>query len=781
MKPHIPLILLSALLATAPVKANLDYMETIPGHPAFIPDYDYFIVEENPSSIIPPIYKVGCFFAEQPRGYLQYDFRAMAFFKEDANMLALHGGSIESLAGSIILKDVLLNGTSLTTKADGIDDEKWGLPQVAIDGVVFGSPDISVTSNYCTIRNWSGAAMNFLLGITGASFERGTATGNVSITSLTNVKINTLAITNGGLSIHDYSPLVEPKDWLVELCDIEVSDGVTVDVASNAKNSVKIDNLTITNGALSIHCSQYSQLYAPNDGLVELNDISASGGVTVDAGSNYGRINVNNLTTGSSNVASYLVAGEVNLYGEINCDKLYIHAGKSVTLDAYVLHCNRLEISPTDENLPDISFNGSIDALESAYLTGKNIYGTSVNALFGSEECNFTATELVDIQGSIKAINLSFAANKVNLGNNVSTYTLSAKVSNSITFSGNVDIVTKLEIAPIDKTLPDITFSGFLSAENAEVTLSGRNIKGTSETAVLSAQKWNITADELVDFKGELQGDSYTINAKNVKLSGDVSGDTINISASEEVALAGNMVGGKYTIEAEKVNISANVSGDTIGISASTGVTLAGNMNVADTLEILGRDYTRPDITLTGSLTVGKKISLVGMNIRGSNADDVFSSSAYSIDATGEVNIQGTFQGGILTVDAGGAINLGAVGSLENPVNSATITSESGKPVTVESFIGDSLTVKASGAITLESIGSLEKPVVNAVITGISDAPVTVESFHGGENGTLGIDSQGVITIGKQPEQNSVTSAIPVYEGNVTIVSRRRSWEKVRA
>lgn len=669
MKPHIPLILLSALLATAPVKANLAEMATIPGHPAFIPDYDFFIVENNPSSIIPPIYKVGCFFAEQPRGYLQYDFRAIAFFKEDDNMLALHGGSIASLLGSIILKDVLLNGTSLTTKADGIEDAVWGLPQVAIDGVFFGSQDISVTSNYCTIRNWSGDAMNFLLGITGASFEMGSAAGNVSITSLTNVKINTLAITNGGLSIHDYSPIVEPKDWLVELCNIEVSGGVTVDVASNAKNSVKIDNLTITNGALSIHCSQYSQQYAPNDGLVELNDISASGGVTVDAPSNYGRINVNNLTTGSSNVASSLLAREINLFGEINCGQLNIQASRSVALDGCVLSCNQLTISSIDVNKPDITCNGSINVQGTATLTGRNIYGTFVKA-------------------------------------------------------------------------------------------------------DLSANEWKITADECVDYTGALRGNKQTITAKNVKLSGDVSGDTINISASEEVALAGNMVGGKYTIEAEKVNISANVSGDTIGISASTGVTLAGNMNVADTLEILGRDYTRPDITLTGSLTVGKKISLVGMNIRGSNADDVFSSSAYTIDAVGEVNIKGTFQGGVLTVDTVGAITLGAIGSLEKPVSSASITSISAKPettVTVESFIGESLTVKAIGAITLESIGSLEKPVVNAVITGQSDKPVTVESFHGGENGTLRIDSQGVITIGKQPQQNSVTSAIPVYEGNVTI------------
>ena len=679
MKPHIPLILLSALLATAPVKANLDYMETIPGHPAFIPDYDYFIVEENPSPLTPYFYKVARFDYNQTRYILSPDYLAMGFFKKDDNDLILGPLSLTSLAGSIILRQVVLAGTSLITPEDGKDDAGWGLPQVAIDGVGFSSGNINVTSNYCTIRNWSCASedpLNFLLGNTGASFQNGSTKGNVTIA---------------------------------------------------ANKSVEVDTLTISDGRLLVHGDNSSQQSVSNNWLVELNNINASGGVTVDAGSNSGRVNVGNLTTGTSYASSYLVAGEVNLYGEINCDKLYIHAGKSVTLDAYVLHCNRLEISPTDENLPDITFNGSIDALESAYLTGKNIYGTSVNALFGSEECNFTATELVDIQGSIKAINLSFAANKVNLGNSVSTSTLSAKVSNSITFTGNVDIVTKLEIAPIDKTLPDITFSGFLSAENAEVTLSGRNIKGTSETAVLSAQKWNITADELVDFKGELQGDSYTINAKNVNLSGNVSGRMIAITATKEVSLAGNM-------------------------------------GIGERLEVYA-----PNIALEGALAAQDVIFLQGQDIRGSNANAVYSSSTYRIDATGEVNIQGTFQGGILTVDAGGAINLGAVGSLENPVNSATITSESGKPVTVESFIGDSLTVKASGAITLESIGSLEKPVVNAVITGTSDAPVTVESFHGGENGTLGIDSQGVITIGKQPEQNSVTSAIPVYEGNVTI------------
>ena len=672
MKLHIPLILLSALLATAPVKANLAEMATIPGHPAFIPDYDYFIVENNPSSIIPPVYKVGCFFAEQPRGYLQYDFRAMAFFKRDANMLALHGGSIESLAGSIILKDVLLNGTSLTTKADGIDDEKWGLPQVAIDGVVFGSPDISVTSNYCTIRNWSGADMNFLLGITGASFERGTATGNVSITSLTNVKINTLAITNGGLSIHDYSPIVEPKDWLVELCNIEVSGGVTVDVASNAKNSVKIDNLTITNGALSIDCFQYSQQYAPNDGLVELNDISASGGVTVDAPSNYGRINVNNLTTGSSNVASSLLAREINLYGEINCDQLNIQAGGSVALDGCVLSCNQLTISSIDANKPDITCNGSINVQGTATLTGRSIYGTFVKA-------------------------------------------------------------------------------------------------------DLSANEWKITADECVDYTGALRGNKQTITAKNVKLSGDVSGDTINISASEEVALAGNMKVEKY-----------------LGVSA-------------------------PDIELQGSI-IGQRdqpiaawVSLKGETIRKTKAEGDFIAVLCDLEATREVNIQGTIQVGALVVEAdkaitldtvvglentyksaeltggsaatisvksflgddltvtsGGSIMLAAIGSLENPVSKAVITGQSDKPVAVESFIGDTLTVTAGGEITLESVGSLEKPVDSVTITSTSIAPVSVQSFHGGENGKLTIESRGIVTIGKQKEQGKPTP-IPQYEGNIAI------------
>ena len=630
MKPHIPLLLLSALLATAPVKANLDYMATIPGHPAFIPDYDYFIVEENPSPIIPYFYKVARFDYNQTRFILSQNYLAMGFFKNDDNDLILGPLSLTSYAGSIILRQVVLSGTSLITPADGKEDAVWGLPQVAIDGVRFSPGNINVTSNYCTIRNWSCSGeepLNFFLGNTGASFERGTATGNVSITSLTDVKINTLAITNGGLSIHVNSPIVEPKDWSVELCNLEVSGGVAVDVASNAKNSVKIDNLTITNGALSIHYSQYAQQYAPNDGVVELNDISASGGVTVDAHSNYGRINVNNLTTGSSNVASSLLAREINLYGEINCDQLNIQASRSVALDGCVLSCNQLTISSIDANKPDITCNGSINVQGTATLTGRNIYGSFVKA-------------------------------------------------------------------------------------------------------DLSANEWKITADECVDYTGALRGNKQTITAKNVKLSGDVSGNTIGISASEEVALSGNMKVEKY-----------------LGVSA-------------------------PDIELQGSIIgQGQPITtwvyLKGDNIRKTKAEGDFIAGRCDLEASKKVNIQGTIQVGALVVKADEAITLDTVVGSEETIKSAELIGGSEATISVKSFLGDDLIVTSGGSIMLSAIGSLENPVSKAVITGQSYMPVTVESFHGGENGTLGIDSYGVITIGRQKEQGA--AGIPACEGNVTV------------
>ena len=297
-----------------------------------------------------------------------------------------------------------------------------------------------------------------------------------------------------------------------------------------------------------------------------------------------------------------------------------------------------------------------------------------------------------------------------------------------------------------------------------------------------SSESVTILSDKGVEIKQlTIDDGSLVINRSSSDESDDWLVDLWNVSADNGVQVNAESNQGRIEVGvlttsgphsrnsflADEVNINSEIKSASLSVYAGNSATLR-DVDASEYLRVDAIEGTCPNITFAGSLIAKESMALIGKAIYGTAPGAVISSGSYMIDATGEVKIQGTFQGGDLTLTAGGAVSLGNVGTLQNPLGSAKITGTADKPVAMESFLGDTLTIEAGGAITLESIGSLEKTVNSAVITGTSAAPVTVKSFHGGESGTLKIDSYGVVTIGAQTEQGQGTG-IPVYEGNVTV------------
>ena len=732
MKPHIPLILLSALLATAPVKANLAEMETIPGHPAFIPDYDYFIVENDPSPSIALITKVGCFFAEQPRIYQQYDFRAMAFYKRDANMLALYGGSIESLAGSIILKDVLLIGTSLTTKADGIEDAVWGLPQVAIDGVVFGTSVISVKSNYCTIRNWSGEATNFLLGNTGASFEGGKATGNIQIHSNKDVKVRNLSITNGSLNI--------------------------------------LDTAATTYG----------------DWVVELNNIHADNGITVQAKSGRGLINVGPIVDSKIGIMHSFTAKEVNFSALANCN-IKVQASESVSFADFV-KANTLEVLPNNQTRADITFADSLIATSSIKLQGKAIQGTNADAVISASSYQIDASDEVRIQGTFQGGDLTLTAGgAVTLGSlgslekpldsatitgnsalpvNMQSFrgrtldittggavyvdtivssdeqkkrtTINAGGSVNLgSFQGNelrfdaggdvnlgsfqgevlwfgakgnaiyVGSIGSLEHPVYDAIIGDsnttasVTVDSFhcreedgvLTIESKGVITIGKEREQGSGGAGLPVNEGQVT----LRYYGEGRGDEVW----DVQVIGEVRGELYVTAHSGRVDVG--HITGIGEIAAKDIHVSS-FEGSDLELNARKNATVLGNIDATGSLiikpdKIYESGYA--DIYIQTDETVqAKTISMQGKDIVSDSAKVVFTAEGYDIGATGEITFAGRLQGGKIDMTAAGNISLNAVGSSGDPVGTTHITSTEGD-ITLNSYQGGGLLMSAGGTLNI--------------------------------------------------------------------------------
>lgn len=106
---------------------------------------------------------------------------------------------------------IQLSAGDLITRTDNVTDLKLGLPQIALNNVLFAHGDYSVlTSNYCTINNWRADSYTINLTDSGGTFTFGTVTGNVVIDAAGPVKLDGLTIS-GTLSVKSTGAYLSSK------------------------------------------------------------------------------------------------------------------------------------------------------------------------------------------------------------------------------------------------------------------------------------------------------------------------------------------------------------------------------------------------------------------------------------------------------------------------------------------------------------------------------------------------------------------------------------------
>ncbi len=277
-------------------------------------------------------------------------------------------------------------------------------------------------------------------------------------------------------------------------------------------------------------------------------------------------------------------------------------------------------------------------------------------------------------------------------------------------------------------------------------------------------------------------------------------------------------------IYAKQINLVSFV-GDEMTLQASKSATVT-KATAAYSLSIIGLNEEVPDITIQSDMIAGTLIELNGKNIAATGALSVFASKRYQINATNAVDIKSTFQGGQLTLTAGGDVTLGAVGDSGAPVESANIRSSGGAVninwggvasgalslegtgvtvsdsitagnVNIHSTSGNILIEKAvsCASATMESAGDITvKGQVNGSMTATADGAISLDSFIGdslvataaegisvkdvtiaSDRGSRLSSDEGVVFKGNAYLQNTAVSAPLVYLGKWGLTLEKQS------
>lgn len=398
MKLHLSLILLSALLATASAKEGYyAYVETDAATDAFIPDSTSY------SDVTEDVYDDHSYYPAEMIsensafrfvGHSQaryFTFKATSFFNAAGSYLKLYTrSSLTATEGSIIMDGIQLSAGDLITRTDNVTDLKLGLPQIALNNVLFAHGDYSdLTSNYCTINNWR--ADNYTINLTksGGTFTSGTVTGNVVIDAAGPVKLDGLDI-QGALSVNAAGSIAFGTGKL----PLSLGPG-TLTLASAEKvilgrgPDVGEQVMPVIQGNVVVN-------YTGEGGGEEVWDVEVKskveGSLTVAASK--GRVNAG-ILSGTGN----LEAKQIYLTS-FSGGSLSIQSGKSVMLKGSTVATDTVIVNGGQQ--ADITFEGDLRAEGRVTLAGKTIVGENDESTVSAASLVASAVGDISLAGGIQ-------------------------------------------------------------------------------------------------------------------------------------------------------------------------------------------------------------------------------------------------------------------------------------------------------------------------------------------------------------------------------------------
>ena len=712
MKPHLPLLLLSALLATAPANADAGYyayMSTLPGQPAFVPAIEICSdLKDRQSGTTSKILQLPSTSAT----LIYCQPTAPAFFKTSDVWTELRWSSLTASQGSIVLRNIKLVGSTLITKNNGVTDTTWGYPQIALDGVLFDENLVTLSSNYCTIRNWTAASTSHdgravyltLDNATSATFSAGTLSTETVISSAGTLKFDGLSLNGNALHI-TYSGNGSMNTWDVDMgpqlgfgtMEVTASKGRVKAgfISGNASISARDIQLTSFMGShLSLRADKTNGFLIVEDS-VQATEMALTGTCI------YGNNSTAVFTAQKYNIDA---SDEVRIQGTFQGGDLTLTAGGAVTLGSL----GSLE-KPLDS--ATITGNSALPVNMQSFrgrtldiTTGGAVY---VDTIVSSDEQKKRTTINAggDVNlGSFQGNELRFdAGGDVNLGSFQGEVLWFGAKGNAIYVGsiGSLEHPVYDAIIGDSNTTASVTVDSFhcreedgtLTIESKGVITIGKEREQGSGGAGLPVNEGIVT----LRYYGEGRGDEVW----DVQVIGEVRGG-LYVTAHSGRVDAGH-ISGNGDIAAKDIHVSS-FEGSDLKLYARKNATVLGNIDATGSLIIKPDENYESgyaDIYIQTDETVqAKTISMQGKDIVSDSAKVVFTAESYDIGATGEITFAGTLQGGKIDMTAAGNISLNAVGSSGDPVGTTHITSTEGD-ITLNSYQGGGLLMSAGGTLNI--------------------------------------------------------------------------------
>ena len=280
----------------------------------------------------------------------------------------------------------------------------------------------------------------------------------------------------------------------------------------------------------------------------------------------------------------------------------------------------------------------------------------------------------------------------------------------------------------------DIVFGGKLSGSVIE--LNAKNIQGTGNsgdsqlpTFLDFSESCTINATGAIDIQEGFKGGELSMEA-----AGNIALDLLGTKDASLASADIRSTAGDITMRA--------FTGENLKATAKEALTISDSVAASGNAELAGRSVSiaGPIAASGGSV----KIASTAGNIIMQSGGTLSAGDSVTLDSKGHIiGSEAHVLGGDLTAKAAQSITLGSIGTAENAVGEAVLTSQVGS-ITARSFTGSTLKVSAKGDVSIN--GSVAALSGNAELTGNS---VSIGGALAANNADASITSTaGVITLG---------------------------------
>ena len=623
------------------------------------------------------------------------------------------------------LNSVTVDNTAFNGATAGIAFSNSGFGSVTLDTNVDTNVSGSLSATGSVDINGGNGALSLANSLS--------ATNGITLTSTGTLSTNALSASNvAGATISLKGSSIAAGD----LTTNATTGTVILDAPSSSAGAITANTLTVKDGVGSAtDLTLTGALTIPNaniavSGTLNLNNISANTGITLDANS----ITTGSLTTTTGAATVSADTGNITL-AAVSADSISItNTGTSngnITTAQLDADNGGITLNAAGD-LVTANVNALLAAGATVSLTGDTVTTGNIatNASTGTVNVTANATSGTDTinVGNVIASTVSFDGFSIT-GNAITANSFSVKdgmaSANDLTLNGNLISGTAVNLAVVNALdVQDVT----ASTGNVSLTSSNSTIDTGSITSTLGSVSAN--ANGQLTYMGNIAaatGVSLMGNGISGSSNGNVTTTTGNVALT---AATGNISVG---------NLTASATGASISVEATTGDASVGALN-ADMVSIIASSltlndtYTNGNFTATNTLTVNGTITNSNINLTAKDfllgntgiLQDTGVGSVININASDSIVLDGTVNVALGTFNASitgasGAIT-GAGTSTASTVNltaKGNIGTDAANPLTV-----NAATVNLSGSLSnsfLDLTASNSALNVNTAITNTLD------------------------------------------------------------